>query len=270
MLKVGELHRDRGAGGVDKGERTAGAVEKADRIVGEERVGQRQIASVERNGLHRLADQPARRNRWNFAALFALEAHQSALAPCPADRPAEARMQAAGVWRADCSGIDDFEGHGEPVVAQAVFDREPESEGIDGSRALRVAQRQAYEVRIRGCDPEGFEPGEPVQPERIVAAADPLAVASPADHGIEDRADVGPDRRIASPEQIAACDAPGARLGALKRNRRASLSMGQRHLIHSAIPSMATAETSASLSSGAQAINGLPLVRPSPARKSLA
>ena len=61
--------------------------------------------------------------------------------------------------------------------------------------------------------------------------------------------------------------APGSRLGAEERDRRARVAMGQRDLGHSAMPSMAAAEMSASLTPGAQAMSGLPLVRPSPLEK---
>ena len=109
-----------------------------------------------------------------------------------------------------------------------------------------------------------------MQSERVGFAVDALlAIAGPADDRIEDRADVRPDRRVPGPEEIAPGDVPGPRLGAEERDRRPRLPVDQRDLGHSAIPSIATADISASLSPGAQAMIGLPWLRPSPARKSL-
>src|SRR5260370_11594113 len=103
----------------------------------------------------------------------------------------------------------------------------------------------------------------------MVAAADPFAVPRPADDGIKDRADFAPDRRIARQRQGAPRHAPDSRLRAQERDFGARSAMRQRDLIHRTIPSMAAAEINASLTPGAQAISGLPRLRPSPLRKSL-
>ena len=128
-------------------------------------------------------------------------------------------MQAAGVRRGFAAGIGDLERHAERGVGQAIFDGEREGERIDGARALVVAQNQADEVGADALDREGLEPGEAVQAERIAAPGDPGAVARPADDRIEDRADVGPDRRVARPQKIAVRDAPASRLGPRQGDR---------------------------------------------------
>ncbi len=178
-------------------------------------------------------------------------------------------MQPAGVRRALVARIGDLDRHPERIVAEAVFEREREGERIDGAGPLVVAKREPDEIRPGGLDGEGLEPGEAVQAEGVSPAVDPGAVAGPADDGIEDRADLGPDRRIARPQKLAPADRPAARLGAGQRNRRARRPVGELDRGHSTIPSSSTAEISASFTPGAQAMSGLPLVSPSPARKLL-
>ena len=103
----------------------------------------------------------------------------------------------------------------ERVGAQPVFDRERKGEGIDRTRALVVAEGEPGEVRRCGLDGEGLEPREAVERERVSPAVDPLLpVARPADHRIEDRTDLAPDRRIARPHQLSPADPPLSRLGA--------------------------------------------------------
>ena len=250
-------------------ERAAPAIEEADRVVGEESVAERQVTALERDRLRCVADEAAWRDRRSLAALNLFEAHERAVAPFRAKRPAEAGMQAAGVGSAFAAGVGDLDRHAERIGAQGIFDREPEGEGIDGAGALVVAKDEADEVRRCALDGESLKPGEAVQAERVVPPADPRAVARPADDRIEDRADVRPDRRIARPEKVAAAGPPGSRLGAGERDGRLRVVLRQRDRAHSAMPSIAAAEISASLTPGAQAISGLPLVSPSPLRKSL-
>ena len=178
-------------------------------------------------------------------------------------------MQAAGVGRGPAARIGDLERHVQRVLPKAVFDSERKSEGVDGARALVVAEDEPYEVATSGLDREGLEPGEAMEAERVLPSSDPGAVARPADDRVEDRADVGPERRIARPKEIAARDAPATRLRAGEGDGRAGGPAGKLDGAHRMIPSIAAAEISASLTPGAQAMSGLPLVSPSPLKKSL-
>ena len=178
-------------------------------------------------------------------------------------------MQAAGVGRGFAARIGDLERHAERILRQPVFDGEREGEGIDGARALVVAEDEPHEAMLRGLDREGLEPGETVQAERIPASADPRAVARPADDRVKDRADVGPEPRIARPKQVLARDPPASRLGAGDGDGRAGRPASKLDSAHRLIPSIAAAEISASLTPAAQAMSGLPLVSPSPLKKSL-
>ena len=205
----------------------------------------------------------------NLAALRLLESHERALAPAFAERPAKARMQAAGVRGGLRAGVFDLDRHGERLLGEPVFDHEREGERVDGARALVVAQHEPGEIRAGGLDGEGLEAREAVQAERVMPSADPCAVARPADDRIEDRADVRPDRRIARPQEVASFDAPASRLRAGEGDGRARFAFDEFDGAHRTIPSIAAAEISASLTPGAQAISGLPLVSPSPLKKSL-
>src|SRR5208337_35671 len=247
VLEVGKLHRDRRARGVVEGERAAHAIEEAHGVVGEEGVVERQVAPVQRDRLRRLADQAPGSDRRNLAAFRLLEAHERPVAALLPERPAEARMQAAGVGRGLAARIGDLQRHAERVLRQAVLDGECEGEGVDGACALVVAEDEPHEVRLCGLDREGLEPGEAVQAERVLASADPGAVARPADHRIENRADVGPDRRIARPKEVSATDPPASRLGAQQGVRRAGGPATKLDSAHRVIPSIAAAEISASL-----------------------
>ena len=59
-----------------------------------------------------------------------------------------------------------------------------------------------------------------------------------------------------------------SRLGAEKRDRRLRVAMSECDFGHIVTPSKAAAAIRASLTPGAQATSGLPLVRPSPRKKS--
>ena len=179
-------------------------------------------------------------------------------------------MQPAGVRRRRGAGIGDLDRNGERVGAQPVFDRERESKRIDCARARIVVEDEPGEIGRRRLDGEGLEPREAVEREGIGAPIDPLlAVARPADHRIEDRTDFAPDRRIAGPHQLAPAGPPLPRLGAEERDRRLRVAVDERDPGHGATPSKAAAAIRASLTPGADATSALPLVRPSPVRKSL-
>ena len=179
-------------------------------------------------------------------------------------------MEPAGVRGGLDAGIGDFDRHRERLGSEPVFDREREGERIDRARARIVDEGQPGEVGCRGFDSEGLEAGEAVQPERIGVALNPrLAVPRPPDDRIEDRTDVGPDRRIARPHQIPPGNPPLYGFAAEKRDRGLRVAAGERDFGHQTIPSKAAAAMSACLIPGAQAMSALPLARPSPFRKSL-
>ena len=76
-----------------------------------------------------------------------VELDERALAPRSPKRPAETRVQPAGVRRAAGAGIGDFDGDCERVGAQPVVDRKRERERIDRTRARIVAQGKPHKVR---------------------------------------------------------------------------------------------------------------------------
>ena len=206
-----------------------------------------------------------------MGGLVLLEPDERAGALSPGERPAEAGMQAAGVRRRRVAGIGDLERDLQRRAGEAIFDREFERERIERARLRVVAKRQPGESAARRLDGEVLAGGEAVQPQRIMSAADPRAVARPADHRIEDRADLTPDRRIARPQQFDAADAPRRRFRAAPRDRKPRLARGERdrRFRHGASPGIAATAMSESLRPGAQATIGAPRRRPSPARKSL-
>ena len=191
--------------------------------------------------------------------------------PAPANGQRKPGMEPAGVRRRRVAGIGDLERDLQRRAGEPIFDREFERERIERARLRVVAQRQPGECAARRLDGEVLAGGEAVQTQRIASPADPRAVARPADHRIEDRADLAPDRRIARPQQFDVADAPGDRFGAAARDRKPRRARGERdrRFGHGASPGIAATAISESLRPGAQATIGAPRRRPSPARKSL-
>ena len=148
-----------------------------------------------------------------------------ALAPTAGEGPAKAGMQAAGVRRRRVAGIFDLDRHFQRVVAEPIFDGKRERRRDRPRASARCRAASAARSPPPALRRRKSRPGEAVQPERILHALDPRAVARPADDRIEDRADLVPDRRIAGPQQVAPADAPGPRLGAGQRDRRARPAM---------------------------------------------
>ena len=151
---VGELHRDRGAGGVDEGKRTAPAIEKADRVAGEEVVGQRQVAAFERDRLRRLAQtRPPGAITGTSARSSLLEAHERA-------RRAPRRRAASGspdggrrrTAPARSPGLATSSVMSSASSLRRYSTAKVERERIERAGALVVAQRQADEVGARGFD----------------------------------------------------------------------------------------------------------------------
>ena len=112
----------------------------------EQGVGQRQVAALERNRTVGLLDQPARREARNFGPLRLIEPDKRALAARRAERPTEARMQAAGVRRRLGAGIGDFDRNRQRVGSEPVFDRKREGERIDRPCPRIVGERKPGEV----------------------------------------------------------------------------------------------------------------------------
>ena len=159
MVKVRELHRDRGARGV---------VKASDRLT----QSRKQTASLANSaslsgrsrplsgtGLVALLTRPPGAMTGTSPRSGLLEAHERAVAALVAERPAEARMQPAGVGRGLAARIGDLERHAERVVRQAVFDREREGEGIDGAGALVVARAPGGRSRARRPRPRRSRTG---------------------------------------------------------------------------------------------------------------
>ena len=167
-------------------------------------------------------------------------------------------MQAASIGSDRLAWVDDLQHDLERVSREAIFDGEVEGEGVDGAGPLVVVQRKPREVPFLSLDLEGLEAGEAVQAERIVAAVDARAVPRPTDDWVEDRADFVPDRRIARPQQVSPADAPAPGLRAFERDRRPRIPTRKSDRRHSTIPSISTADISASLTPGAQAMMGFP------------
>ena len=179
-------------------------------------------------------------------------------------------MQAAGVGHRRAIGVFDLDGDFQRALAQPIFDGQAESEGIERAGVGVVAQGQPRGAVAARLERESLRGGEAVQPQRIMAPFDPRPVARPADDREQDRADLAPDRRIARPQKVAPADPPGARFGAGQRDLGARPVAFEGYQIgHGFKPLIAAASTSAAFTPGAQAISGLPLVKPSPARKSL-
>ena len=87
-----------------------------------------------------------------------------ALARPVAQRPAEAGMQAAGVGRRRIAGIFDLDRDAQRGIRQAIFDREPESEGIERAGAVVVAQGEADEVPARASTAKVSNRAKPCRP----------------------------------------------------------------------------------------------------------
>ena len=103
------FHRDRRARSVDERQRPACAVEKAKRVVSEQLVGELEVATLKRNWPLGLLDEPARREDRNLGPLHLIEPHKSAIASGRAERPAEARVEPAGVRGGLRARIGDFD-----------------------------------------------------------------------------------------------------------------------------------------------------------------
>ena len=180
-------------------------------------------------------------------------------------------MQPASVRRRLGAGVFDLDGDVQSVGGEAIFDRQAKREGIDRAGLIIVAQHKAHEIAARRLDLEILPECKSMQAQSVLASRHARAVARPADHGIEDRADPIPDRRIARPQEVAPVDAPETRLRAVACNDGARAGARQRDLAcrQGTSPLIAAVLINASLTPGAQATSGLPSRRPSPARKSL-
>src|SRR6202044_817934 len=95
----------------------------------------------------RAADKSAWREFRNLGQLALVESDERALAPRSPKRPAETRVQPAGVRRPADAGIGDFDGDRKRVGAQPVVDRKGERERIHRTRARIVAQGKPHKVR---------------------------------------------------------------------------------------------------------------------------